>query len=156
MEYAAHCLMSQGGQGERGERAKRVRVRQYAVGSRGQCEEAGFWGWRGGKRGCSAGLAEGGGSRRLLQGYGRSVHPAISYRVLRMGCKLWLLGLMSGNGGRATLSPSRGGPDGPELVGCVSCALCAVQEFRVSRVTNGNRVCTCPAAATLSTSVWLA
>ena len=37
------------------------------------------------------------------------------------------LRLMQGNGGsRATPSPSRGGSDGPELVGCVSCALCAV------------------------------
>ncbi len=41
---------------------------------------------------CSAGLAGDGGSRQLLQGYGRSVHPAVSYpRVLRMGCELWLL-----------------------------------------------------------------
>ena len=38
-----------GGQGVWGERAKRARARRYAAGTREQCEEAGFWCWRGGK-----------------------------------------------------------------------------------------------------------
>eukprot|EP00966_Prymnesium_polylepis_P101170 2342999-Prymnesium_polylepis.1 len=41
---------------------------------------------------------------------------------------------MLGTGDRATPSSSRLGADGSEPVGCVSCALCAVGELRVTCV----------------------
>ena len=85
-----------GGQGVWGERAKRARARRYAAGTREQCEEAGFWCWRGGKWVCSAGLAGDGGSRQLLQGYGRSVHPAVIPE-----CCAWAANCGCFDGGRA-------------------------------------------------------
>eukprot|EP00966_Prymnesium_polylepis_P143999 3324556-Prymnesium_polylepis.1 len=38
----------------------------------------------------------------------------------------------AGRGEGNAQSYSRGGSDGPELVGCVSCALCAVLKLRVT------------------------
>ena len=51
--------------------------------------------------------------------------------IVHVRCALSLCA-MSGNKGRATPSLSRGGSDGPELVGCVSCASCAVVKLRVT------------------------
>eukprot|EP00966_Prymnesium_polylepis_P091089 2108648-Prymnesium_polylepis.1 len=71
-----------------------------------------------------------------MQGYWRSVHPAVIPE-----CCAWATncgcfdGGRAGRGRRATAnapSLSRGGSDGPELVGCVSCASCAVLSIEVT------------------------
>jgi hypothetical protein len=63
--------------------------------------------------------------------------------IVHVRCALSLCA-MSGNKGRATPSLSRGGSDGPELVGCVSCASCAVVKLRVTSYRSSCCCCAHP------------
>ena len=135
-EDAAQSLMSQGGEGVWGQRVKRARARRYAC-----SENEGTVCVR--RRGFGVDAAAGrgaervrqgmdGGSRRLLHGYGRSVHPAISQSVVH-GLQInWVrLDVCWVTGGgqrpvRVSPSPSRGGSDGPaRACGLRVAAICA-------------------------------